>query len=120
MSNGTVIQEDQDGVHIVSFRAEDNPELAHEVISHFFSEVFLGATKELTTILVDLGNVPALDSSSLGPLVQKLRDTQDRGGAMALCNVESPGLREIFSLTRFDKIFPIHADRQTALAALKS
>lgn len=124
MAHPTVVQEHVDGVHIISFP----PEGEHggtglvggqfELISRFFAEEFLVATRNSERLLVDLSSVPTLDSSALGPLVQKLRDLQERGGSMALCGLVAPGLREIFALTRFDKIFPLHRDRAEALAAL--
>jgi anti-anti-sigma factor len=57
--------------------------------------------------VVDLSGVQALDSSCLGPLVQKFRLAQKGGGRVVLSGVTSPALEEIFALTRFDKVFPI-------------
>jgi anti-anti-sigma regulatory factor len=51
--------------------------------------------------------------------VQKLREIQDLKGQLALAGVNSPALKEIFALTRFDKVFPIYATREEAIAAVK-
>lgn len=85
----------------------------------YFARHFLEHTAGLDRLVIDLGGVEALDSAALGPLVQKLRDINSRGGALALCRVEAPALREIFALTRFDKVFPIFAERAAAVAAVQ-
>jgi anti-anti-sigma regulatory factor len=50
--------------------------------------------------------------------VQKLREIQDFKGVLALSGVHSPALKEIFALTRFDKVFAIYATRDEAVKAL--
>ncbi len=109
-----------EGVHVVTFVREGHATATQEAVRRFFSDEFFKATAEATLLVVDLTGVTSLDSSSLGPLVQKLRETSDRHGKMVLAGVQSPALREIFALTRFDKVFPIYADRPSAVQALKS
>ncbi len=113
------IQVDE-GVHVVTFVREGKPPATQESVRQFFGGEFFKATADATFLVVDLCGVNSLDSSSLGPLVQKLRDTSDRHGKMVLAGVQSPALREIFALTRFDKVFPIYADRVSAVQALKA
>ncbi len=110
----------EDGVHVVSFTRDGQPPATQEAVRQFFGGEFFKATADATFLVVDLCGVNSLDSSSLGPLVQKLRDTSDRHGKMVLSGVQSPALREIFALTRFDKVFPIYADRASAVQALKA
>ncbi len=119
LSQQIAIQLD-DGVHVVTFAREGQAAAPQEAVRRFFSEEFFKATANSSLLVVDLTGVTSLDSSSLGPLVQKLRETSDRKGKMALSGVQSPALREIFALTRFDKVFPIYPDRATAVQALKS
>jgi anti-sigma B factor antagonist len=71
-------------------------------------------------LVLDLSGVPALDSAALGPLVQKLREVQEANGRLVLTGVEAPALREIFALTRFDRVFPIVPDRAAAIAQAAS
>ena len=70
--------------------------------------------------MIDLDGVATLDSSSLSPLVQRYRELQQDEGTMVLCGVRSQGLREILSLTRFDRIFDIYEDQRQALEAFNA
>lgn len=110
---------DVDGVHAIGFHRDDGGHASQEYVRRFFASEFLTATAEMDVLVVDLSGVVSLDSSALGPLVQKLRDVQERGGAMALAGVQAPALREIFALTRFDKVFRIYPTVEDAVRALQ-
>lgn len=103
-------------VQVLSFLRGAFGSAMQDQVRLYFARTFLEHTAGIDRLVVDLGGVEALDSAALGPLVQKLRDVNARGGRLALCRVEAPALREIFALTRFDKVFPIHADREAAVA----
>ena len=109
-----------DGVHTIAFHRDDGGHVNAEFVRRFFASDLLKATSEMSVLVVDLAGVVSLDSSALGPLVQKLRDVQERQGRMALTGVQSPALREIFALTRFDKVFRIYPTRAEAVRALSS
>lgn len=115
MNATAVNHDDNDGVRVVSFPRNQRGQADPDVVRRFFSSEFLASTDGCTDLVVDLTGVLTLDSASLGPLVQRLRDIQIRRGVMCLCGVRSAGLREIFALTRFDKIFPIHHSLGDAL-----
>jgi anti-anti-sigma factor len=80
---------------------------------------FLTATAGVRLLVVDLDGIPALDSAALGPLIQRLREMQANRGRMALCGVTAPALREVFSLTRFDQVFPIYPTPAEAVRAVR-
>jgi anti-sigma B factor antagonist len=67
-------------------------------------------------LVVDLTGVDFLDSSGLGALVSILKALGAQG-ALAVCGARGPVL-SLFKLTRMDKVFPIDADRASALARL--
>lgn len=117
MADSPIRHESINGVHVVGI-APDAATADLDDVRLFFSEEFLGSTADDQLLIVDLSGVNTLDSSCLGPLVQRLRELQDSNGTMVLCGVKSQGLREIFALTRFDKIFPMVADKAAALAYL--
>lgn len=108
------------GVHVVSFLAGDRGSPSHEAIRTYFAGCFLEHTRGWSRLVLDLAGVPALDSAALGPLVQKLRETQEARGRLVLTGVDAPALREIFALTRFDRVFTIVADRAAAVAAAQA
>lgn len=107
-----------DGVHAIAFQRDAQGTANQEFARRFFASDFLRTCADMHLLVIDLAGVVSLDSSALGPLVQKLRDVQERGGRMALSGVTSPALREIFALTRFDKVFAIHATRAEAITAV--
>ena len=109
-----------DGVHAIAFHRDESGHVNTEFVRRFFASELLKATAEMNLLVVDLAGVASVDSSALGPLVQKLRDVQERRGHMALAGVQSPALREIFALTRFDKVFRIYGTRAEAIRALSS
>lgn len=109
---------EEDQVHIISFPCNDRGNADQDQVRHFFANDLLAQTQGWKRLVIDLTGVVSLDSASLGPLVQKLREVQDLKGAMALAGVTSPALREIFALTRFDKVFTIHPGRSEAVAAV--
>jgi anti-sigma B factor antagonist len=111
-----IIHEQADDIHVISFNVLAHDSDDQDALRAFFGDEFLDVTATDTKLVVDLKGIPSLDSSCLGPLVQRLRDFQNNEGRMALCGVQSQGLKEIFALTRFDKVFTICPDRPAALA----
>lgn len=120
MSLNPVLHLEEQGVHIVAFTRDEHGLADSDRVRHYFSGDFLKSTAGVRRMVIDLSGIAALDSASLGPLVQKLREIQDLKGHLALAGVASPALREIFALTRFDKVFPIYPTRAEAVAAVAS
>ena len=106
------------GVTVLSFVKDVNGQANLDAVRAFFSAQFQSRTAGVKRLVIDLSGVATLDSASLGPLVQKLRDIQTLKGKLALAGVDAPALREIFSLTRFDKVFAMHPNRDKAIAAI--
>ncbi len=106
------------GVHVLSFRRDELGIADLDQVRHYFAQRFLEETAAFPKLVIDLAGVATLDSACLGPLVQRLRQTQANHGRLALCGVDSPALDEIFSLTRFDKVFPFYKLRADAVGAL--
>ena len=103
-------------VHIVSFVRDERGQVSPELVRSYFSSSMLTHTHGWARVVLDLAGVSVLDSAALGPLVQKLREVQELNGKLVLTGVDAPALREIFALTRFDRVFPILPTRSTALA----
>ncbi len=118
MMHHAVLFAEENGVHIITFARDERGNADQDQVRHFFANDLLPQTQGWKRLVIDLSGVVSLDSASLGPLVQKLREIQDLQGRMALAGVTSPALREIFALTRFDKVFPIHPTSDEAVAAV--
>lgn len=65
-------------------------------------------------VVVDLEALDFLDSSGLGVLIGGLRRARTGGGDLELVCTSRTLLRP-FEITGLDKVFTIHADRETAL-----
>ena len=65
-------------------------------------------------IVLDLGDVNFLDSTGLGAIVSSLKRL-DGQGVMVICGVHEM-VMDVFRLTRMDRVFPIVASADEALA----
>lgn len=70
-------------------------------------------------IIVDLQEVPFIDSSGLASLVSGLRLAREKNGTIALSGIQ-PQAQTIFRLTMLDRIFPIHPTYNDAKQSLIS
>ena len=67
-------------------------------------------------ILINLSEVPYMDSAGLGVLVSGLKNTNRQNGDLKLWGLQ-PDVRNIFELTRLNKVFQIFEDGVSALAS---
>lgn len=68
-------------------------------------------------IVVDLSAATFIDSTTLGVLVGGVKRLRPAGGTLALVCTDQ-NITKIFEITGLDRVFPIHASRDEALAAL--
>jgi anti-anti-sigma factor len=118
MGSQIIQSRDENGVRIISFNRDEQGKANQELVRLYFADDFLPSTAEVHRLILDLTGVASLDSAGLGPLVQKLREVREHNGSMALAGVQALALKEIFALTRFDKVFPIYVTAQEAMAAM--
>ena len=67
-------------------------------------------------VLVNLSEVPYMDSAGLGVLVSGLKNANRQNGDLKLWGLQ-PDVRNIFELTRLNKVFQIFEDEESALAS---
>lgn len=67
-------------------------------------------------ILLNFSKVEFLSSAALGKLITLNRKVQAVRGKLILCSI-MPDIKEVFQITKLDKLFTIHADEQAALQA---
>ena len=65
-------------------------------------------------LLLNFRNIEYMSSAVLGMLVMLNKKIQAAGGKLVLCSID-PQIREVFEITRLDKLFLIRADEQEAL-----
>jgi anti-sigma B factor antagonist len=68
-------------------------------------------------LLICFGNVEHLSSAALGALITLNNRVKGKDGQMCLAEIHSQ-IREVFRITKLDKIFPIFDDVESARAAL--
>jgi anti-anti-sigma factor len=69
-------------------------------------------------IAIDLTGVEYVSSAGVGMLVSMLKRCHQNGLELALAGL-SPDVRELFSLTRLDEVFPIATDLDTWCKSLE-
>ncbi|HSE71771.1 MAG TPA: STAS domain-containing protein [Nocardioidaceae bacterium] len=67
-------------------------------------------------LVVDLDEVSFLDSTGLGALIGARRKTHAFKGSFALVCTKDQVMK-LFTITGLDKVFAIHADRESAIPA---
>ncbi|MCD6415594.1 MAG: anti-sigma factor antagonist [Planctomycetes bacterium] len=72
---------------------------------------------KLKKLVINFENVSYMSSAVMGKLVSLLKKTKATGGKLNLCGIE-PGIYEIFEIMRFDRMFDIHDNEDTAVAEL--
>jgi anti-sigma B factor antagonist len=68
-------------------------------------------------VIVDMGGVAWVNSSGLGALIAAWTALQETGGKMTLVRV-SRRIEQILTVTKLNTVFQIHADEESARAAL--
>lgn len=71
--------------------------------------------KKVRQIVVDLDQVPYMDSSGVAVLIEGLKKCGEYGGTLSITGLRD-NVREVFELTRLDKIFKIYENLEAALA----
>ena len=69
-------------------------------------------------LLLDLARVEYVSSAGLRSLLVLAKAVKSAGGGLALCSLV-PAVRDVMTISGFDNILPLAADRAAALALLK-
>ena len=86
-----------------------------------FSKALLDVAREgENNIIVDMAEVSYISSNGLRPLLDWLAATKNASGKrqLAFCSLQE-FVREVFSVTEFDRKFPIYDDETVALGAFR-
>jgi len=80
------------------------------------TEERLLALMEGGTVVADLAGVRYVSSAGLRVLLKAAKQARTRGVGFSVCGLQ-PAVREVFEISGFDKIIPLHATRGEAVAA---
>ena len=100
------------GLVVVHVRGDADLHVAPELRERLSSAIDDGAED----LVLDLTETTFLDSMALGVMLGATKRLRARGGRLRLV-VSSQDLRRIFEITLLDRVFPLHEDRDEALAA---
>jgi len=67
-------------------------------------------------LILDLSGVEFMDSSAIGSLITIRNRMLPSGGVLALCSI-AEGVAKVLRIADLGKVFAIHADVETAIAA---
>lgn len=77
----------------------------------------LGQATSASHLLIDLSNVPFMDSAGLGALIGGIRRTRELGGEVAVA-CGRPTLTRLLHTTGFDRIVPVEETVESAAQVL--
>lgn len=78
----------------------------------------LGELAGTSRVLIDLSEVPFMDSAGLGALIGAIRRIRDAGGEVAVSSTRAP-ISRLLHTTGFDRIVTVADSPEGALAALR-
>ena len=103
--------ESSPNVYVVSFNGALNARSAEEAFRNLVEE-------GVSQVIVDLQEVPFIDSSGLAALVSGLKTLGGESANLKLAAPQSQA-RLLFELTMFDRVFEIHDSVEDALNSLE-
>ena len=102
-------------VHVVEFT---NSKIIDEMNIAEIGHTLTSVIDEVSNpkLLLDFATVDHLSSAALGMLINANSRIKAKNGQLRLANIK-PQIFEVFVITKLNKLFYIHANRQDALAS---
>jgi len=105
----------KDGILTIVFEdARILDETKLEQLSRDLAEMLNKTTEE--RVILDFRNVKFMSSSMLGKLIQVHKKASEFKVKLKFCSID-PEIRQVFKITKLDKLFDIEADEAAARAA---
>jgi anti-sigma B factor antagonist len=101
--------------HVVAVAGDVDLYSAPELKMHVIDAIDAGRIH----IVVDLSDATFIDSTTLGVLVGARKRLREHDGSLAVICPDEEKLA-LFEMTGLDRVFSIHQDRASALAAVQS
>ncbi len=114
---GRLITQTVGDVTVVDFL--DSRILDENVIKVVVEEIFaLVNNSYKIKLIIDFQNVDYLSSAVLGKMVALKKLCDEAKGMLRLCNIK-PSIRQIFTITKLDKLIEIHPDQGAAMKSMQ-
>jgi len=84
----------------------------------FHEALEAAATPEDDAVILDMAKLSYISSAGLRVILIIAKALQKQNSKFAVCALSLP-IREVFQMSGFDKIIPVHDSRVDALAALR-
>ncbi len=68
-------------------------------------------------VIIDLVNLTYISSAGLRAILLTAKSLRGKDTELAVCSLTGP-VREVFQISGFDQILPVHSSRDEAIAAL--
>ena len=106
---------DARGIRVVEFT---NNKILDEANIKEIGDAILGLvdSREVPKILIDFAAVDHLSSAALGMLININSRVKAKNGSLRLANIK-PSIRDVFVITKLDKLFKILPTRDEALTS---
>lgn len=83
----------------------------------FHSELEATITDSDTSVVLDFADVTYISSAGMRVILMTAKGLQQSGTGFVLCSM-TDSIREVFKISGFDKIIPIHNSQAEALSAV--
>ncbi len=113
ISDMEINQEEINGVTVLSLKGRLNVTTTADLEAAFNTALSAGAKK----VLVDCRDLEYISSAGLRVLLSAAKSFKKVSGEIALSGL-IPAVKQVFEISGFTSIFPIHASRDDALAAM--
>ncbi|MGC4034090.1 MAG: STAS domain-containing protein [Tepidisphaeraceae bacterium] len=80
-------------------------------------EALLGPQWTTFRVLLDLAQVPYIDSSAIGWLIGTQKAFRDKGGSFAVYHIQ-PAVKQVLDLLKVGRVVPLCENEQTARTAV--
>jgi anti-sigma B factor antagonist len=71
-----------------------------------------------STVILDMENLSYISSAGLRVILMTAKTLQKQNAKFAICSL-SPAIREVFQISGFDRIIPIHSSQEEAISSFK-
>jgi anti-anti-sigma factor len=106
----SLVVTDFDGVIVVNVTGED--------CSQVWKAVETQVKDGRQAVVVDLAQVPFLNSVNIAALIAVRNKLAANGGRMAICNLQEP-IKAVFRILKLERLFDLNLDRLNAVAILR-